>query len=100
MCYCTDCRVLNSGGHLCGIMFDATKLVEATETQTYSYKGGSGNVIKLHFCPVCSVGLYAYPTEYPAKVVIRANTLLESDFKPQQPLFSESAFSWDKPFAS
>ena len=97
ICYCNDCRILNSGGHLCGIVFDQTKLVEAGHTQIYSYKGGSGNSIIMHFCPICSTNLYAYPTEHQGKVVIRANTLIDFCFEPQQAIFTESAFVWDKP---
>ncbi|VEG92464.1 GFA family protein [Legionella spiritensis] len=97
ICYCHNCQLLNSGGHLCGMLFDKNCLEEARDTQTYTYKGGSGNSIILHFCPECSTQLYAYPIEYPNKVVIRANTLDNEGFKPQQALFAESSFSWDKP---
>lgn len=96
ICYCNNCRVINSGGHLCGMLFDSNQLSEARETQTYTYKGGSGNSIIMHFCPTCATHLYAYPTEHKSKVVIRANTLIDADFKPQQSIFTESAFSWDK----
>ena len=97
VCYCNDCRALNSSGHLCGMVFDQNKLVEANATQTYSYKGGSGNEINMHFCPNCATSLYAFPTAHTGKVVIRANTLLGIDFKSQQAIFTESAFPWDKP---
>lgn len=97
ICYCNNCRILNSGGHLCGMVFDANKLMAAEETQNYTYQGGSGNPIIIHFCPRCATHLYAYPTEYKEKVVIRANTLGESNFKPQQSIFTDSAFTWDKP---
>ncbi len=96
ICYCNDCRALNSAGHLCGMLFDKEQWSDAKETQTYTYKGGSGNSIIMHFCPICATHLYAYPTEHKDKVVIRANTLENSDFNPQQSIFSESAFSWDK----
>ncbi|QBR85147.1 hypothetical protein E3983_12765 [Legionella israelensis] len=95
ICYCNDCRLLNSGGHLCGMVFDQAQLQKAKETQTYTYKGGSGNPIIMHFCPVCSTQLYAFPTEYKDKVVVRVNTLDASEFKPQQYLFTETAFPWD-----
>ncbi len=97
ICYCNNCRVLNSGGHLCGMLFDETKFIEAKDTQHYTYQGGSGNPIIMHFCPACATHLYAYPTVYKGKVVIRANTLEDSNFKPQQCIFTESAFPWDKP---
>jgi len=97
VCYCSNCRKLNSGGHLCGMVFDQSQLSEASATESYSYNGGSGKPIILHFCPVCSTQLYAYPTEHKDKVVIRANSLENSNFKPQTSIFSESAFDWDRP---
>lgn len=100
VCYCNNCRLLNSGGHLCGMLFDATHLEPASATQTYEYKGGSGSDIVLHFCPECSTQLYAYPTEYKNKVVIRANALKDANFNPQKALFSESAFPWDAPIGN
>ncbi len=100
ICYCNNCRLINSGGHLCGMLFDKSQLSEAQSTQTYTYNGGSGNLIIMHFCPTCATHLYAYPTAHKDKVVIRANTLIDADFKPQQSIFTESAFSWDKTFLS
>ena len=97
VCYCSDCRVLNSGGHLCGMVFDADKLTKAKNTQQYTYAGGSGNAIIMHFCPICATHLYALPTEFKDKVVVRANTLIDASFDSQQSIFPESAFSWDKP---
>jgi len=96
ICYCKDCGQLNSGGHLCGLMFDNGSLTAASHTSTYAYQGGSGDTIELHFCPDCGTHLYAFPTHYPNKVVVRANTLGDIEFEGQ-PLFAESAFSWDKP---
>lgn len=96
ICYCGDCRVLNSGGHLCGMVFDEARFTGAKETQTYAYPGGSGQPIIMHFCPTCATHLYAYPTSHKGKVVIRANTLVGADFEPQQSVFTESAFAWDK----
>ncbi|MCF6766200.1 GFA family protein [Thiotrichales bacterium 19S3-7] len=97
ICYCNSCRALNSSGHLCGIMLDESNLSRSEKTKTYAYEGGSGNSIILHFCPVCATHLYAYPTAYEGKVVIRANTLNEVHFCSQQSLFIESAFPWDNP---
>ncbi len=95
ICYCKECRVLNSGGHLCGIMFDEKQLKPAQKTTQYDYPGGSGHDIQLHFCQRCGTHLYAFPTEFPGKVVVRANVLEGIDFKPTQSLFAESAFPWD-----
>jgi hypothetical protein len=96
VCHCKNCRVLNSGGHLCGMMFDEDKFQATNETASYTYNGGSGEPIILHFCPDCGTHLYAYPTHYKGKVVIRANTLDNADFTAQQSIFTESAFPWDK----
>lgn len=98
VCYCNSCRLLNGSGHLCGILFDSSVFLPSESTQTYTYSGGSGNEITLHFCPTCATHLYAYPSEYQGKVVIRANTLNDAKFKPQQSIFTESAFDWDPVF--
>ena len=96
VCYCMGCRVLNSGGHLCGMMFDDVNFIASDQTTEYSYPGGSGELIKLHFCSHCGTHLYARPTQYPGKVVIRANVVEGIEFNPNHSLFPESAFSWDK----
>lgn len=96
VCYCNDCKHINSGGHLCGMLFEESNLKAPNEISTYVYPGGSGKDIELHFCGHCATHLYALPKEYPGKVVVRANTLDEGHFKPQQELFKDSAFSWDK----
>ena len=95
VCYCTNCRVLNSGGHLCGVMFDEETFKPAQEVQEYSFEGGSGKSVDLNFCPKCGTHLYAFPRSVPGKVVIRANTIDEAVFSPNQELFPESKFKWD-----
>lgn len=97
ICYCSGCKVINGGGHLCGILLSREGLSEARNTKLYSYPGGSGSAIEMHFCPNCSTQLYAFPTEYKGKVVVRANVLDGFDFEPQKALFPELAFSWDTP---
>lgn len=97
VCYCKDCRMLNGGGHLCGIVFDQKKLKPAEFTHSYRYQGGSGKELILHFCPTCSTQLYAYPTHHQGKVVVRANCLIDFEYRPQKLIFTESAYSWDKP---
>ncbi|MDF1761250.1 MAG: GFA family protein [Coxiellaceae bacterium] len=95
-CYCNSCRQLNGGGHLCGMLFDAAHLTKATNTKTFEYPGGSGEPIIMHFCPTCSTQLYAFPTKSADKVVIRANAIKDSGFKPQHILFAEEKFDWDQ----
>ena len=99
MCYCTDCRVLNGAGHLAAMGFSKEGLTPAQGTKVYSYPGGSGEAIEMHFCPECSTQLYAFPQKYPGVVIVRANTANADDFKPQINLFEEEAFAWDKPQA-
>lgn len=96
VCYCSGCRVLNSAGHLCGIVFYDENLSKATETKVYTYEGGNAP-INLHFCPDCATHLYAFPTAMPGKVAVRPSVLKDFDFKSQQAIFTETAFEWDKP---
>lgn len=95
-CHCSDCRVINGGGHLAGIIFDKNNLIVTGTPKTYSYIGGSGKKIEFNFCPNCGTPLYAYPLAHENVVVIRATSLENSDtFKPQKSLFSESAHLWE-----
>lgn len=96
-CYCSGCKTINGGGHLCGILLSKQNLNAAKATKVYSYPGGSGSAIELHFCPNCSTQLYAFPTEYADKVVLRANVLDDFNFDSQKDLFPEQAFAWDSP---
>ncbi len=97
LCHCTDCRKINSGGHLSGAIFNKDLLSVKGETKEYSYDGGSGKPIVLNFCPNCSTSLFAYPNEFPDVVVIRANTFDDPElFNPKASLFPASAFHWDR----
>lgn len=101
LCHCRDCRVLNGGGHLSGIIFDKTSLKIEGKTNLYSYKGGSGETIDAHFCPKCATTLFAYPKHHPDIVVVRANTLEDENlFTPKQSIFHETAFKWDTTIGS
>lgn len=96
LCHCDDCRTLNSGGHLSGIIFQADSLQTEGDINEYNYPGGSGQEVQTRFCPNCSTTLYAFPLAHPDSVVVRANTLDDPNiFKPQQSLFGEKAFDWD-----
>ena len=77
------------------MIFNQEQVISKGKTEVYSYLGGSGEAIEAHFCSHCATTLYAYPKKYKNKVVIRANTLLEGSFKPQQSLLAETKFSWD-----
>lgn len=97
LCHCSDCKVLNSGGHLSGVIFSEEGFAVKGELTTYSYPGGSGQNIEYSFCQKCGTGLYARPLAHAGVIVIRANTLEDdSIFNPQKSLFPESAHPWDK----
>lgn len=96
LCHCSDCRVLNGGGHLSGIVFKEEDFSYEGKVQEYQYKGGSGELIHAHFCPNCSTGLFGLLDSHKGVVVVRANTLDDASiFTPQKSLFAEEAFAWD-----
>lgn len=97
LCHCSDCRVLNGGGHLSGIAVSFAKLEVVGKVKVYSYTGGSGAPIEMNFCSDCGTSVYAVPTAHEGLAVIRANTLIDDEtFNPQKSLFPESSFLWDK----
>ena len=62
MCHCTDCKVLFDGSSK---MFVYTELdVELSGAfQTFSYKGGSGNLLNLTFCSSCGMNKRIRPSK-------------------------------------
>jgi len=96
ICHCKECQKLNTGGHLCGIMYAKDSLEVSGTPSQYSYPGGSGKPVENQFCPNCGTTVFAFPQSHSEGVVVRVNTLDNpNDFKPQQSLFAESAFAWD-----
>jgi hypothetical protein len=78
------------------MVFPKQSLSFTGNTKTYTYPGGTGDVI-LNFCPKCATTVFAYPTAHPEIVVLRANSLDECmNFTPKKSLFGDSAFTWDK----
>lgn len=95
VCYCTDCQHWNSGGRLCGAMFDKTTIEVAGQTAQYDYSGGSDQSISLHFCPTCGTRLFHFPDKYPNYVAVQINTLEKFAYQPTFENFSQSIAPWD-----
>lgn len=77
-------------------MFEDEGFSVSGETTKYEYQGGEQK-IESHFCSNCGTPMYAYPKIAPGKVVLKANSLVDSSvFTPEKSLFKEEACPWDK----
>ena len=97
VCYCTDCQHWNSGGRLCGALFDKTSIEVTGQTSQYNYSGGSGKMITLHFCPKCGTQLFHFPEKYPDYVAVQVSLLKGFAYQPTFENFPRSIAAWDKP---
>jgi hypothetical protein len=74
----------------------ADKVTITGKTSVYSYPGGSGNMLNLHFCPKCSTQIAATPAAHKGTMIVRANVLDDmGGFKPGKHIHTDSAFAWD-----
>ena len=95
-CHCSSCRKLSSGGRLLGHGTSVDAIKVSGETKTYAYPGGSGKDIVLHFCPTCSVQIYAEPLAHPGMAAVRASLLdNEAEFTPIEYLHTDDAYGWE-----
>ena len=94
LCFCDDCRKINGGGRLTGVVFQKDDLAVSEKAQEYTYEGGTGH-ITLFFCALCSTPLYAYPHAYAGVVIVRANCLRDFSYEPKESLFKEKLETWD-----
>ena len=96
MCHCTDCKVLFDGSSK---MFVYTELdVELSGAfQTFSYKGGSGNLLNLTFCSSCGMNVCTKPDLLEGMVYVFSGMLRAFyEFKPNVELFTDHRFPWEK----
>ena len=95
-CQFTDCVKLSSGGRLLSVAVNKADFAPSGPLTQYSYPGGSGKPIHLHFCSVCGTQLYAAPEHHPEILAVRATTLpTEFSFIPRSFNFTEEGLPWD-----
>lgn len=95
-CHCADCMKLVSGGRLLGLGVPEDSVTITGNTSIYSYPGGSGELLHLHFCPNCSTQIGAIPEAHKGTIIIRANVLDDiRTFKPGKHIHTDNALEWD-----
>jgi hypothetical protein len=98
LCHCKTCQKLCGGGRLGGIMFSSKGFSVTGDTTKYIYQGGKKE-IESHFCSSCGAPMYAYPKAEEGKIVLKANSLVDSaSFNPEKSIFVEEACPWEKGF--
>jgi hypothetical protein len=98
LCHCKSCQKLCGGSRLNGIIFSDEGFSVSGSTTKYVYQGGKKE-IESHFCRKCGTPMYALPKAAEGKVVLKANSLVDSSlFSPEKSIYSDEACSWEKGF--
>jgi len=98
LCHCETCQKLHGGARLGGIIFEDKGFSVTGETTKYIYQGANKE-IESHFCSKCGTPMFAYPKAAEGKIVLKANSFVESStFSPQKSIFVEEACPWEKGF--
>ena len=95
LCFCDNCRKLNGGARLAGLVCDESALQTSGQTTIYSYQGGKAD-IAAHFCKTCGTTVFAIPKAYPGIAVIRMGTLEDPNaFPPERNTYADQACAWE-----
>lgn len=90
MCHCEDCEVLFNGSFR-GLAYTEIDLEISGEHGTFSYEGGSGNLLHLTFCKSCGMNIYTKPDLLEGLVYVFAGLLKNHyKFEPKVELFAHN----------
>lgn len=94
VCHCRDCQRFTGSAFVSAMRVPVDAVSVQGELKTVEVTGGSGQVIRRHFCPNCGSGVFGEPHR-PGMINVMAGTLDDpSAFVPAAELFCDSAFSW------
>lgn len=95
LCHCRDCQRFTGSAFVSAIQVPRDGVHVEGELRTVDVTGGSGNVIRRHFCPHCGSSIFGEPFLRPGKINIMAGTLDDpSIFQPTAEIFCDNAFDW------
>ena len=95
LCHCRDCQRFTGSGFVSVMQVPRDGVRIDGETRTMDMAGGSGNIIRRHFCPDCGSSLFAEPFLRPGRINVMVGTLDDpSVFTPTMEIFCDYAFAW------
>lgn len=95
LCHCRDCQRFTGSAFVSAIQVPRDGVHVEGELRTVDITGGSGQIIRRHFCPQCGSSVFGEPFLRPGMINVMAGTLDDpSVFHPTAEIFCDDAFSW------
>jgi hypothetical protein len=95
VCHCKDCQRQAGTAFATLVIIPKETFRLNGESRTYTQPGGSGQLMKRHFCPQCGSPVAIDADAVPDMVLLAAGTLDDTSFvKPTRNIFCASAQPW------
>ena len=94
VCHCRDCQRFTGSAFVSAVRVPLDSVRVQGELTVIETKGGSGQLIRRHFCPNCGSSVLGEPYR-PGMINVMAGTLDDpSIFVPTTEVFCETAHAW------
>ena len=78
-------------------MYASDEISFTGETDTYTYSGGSGMDIHLHFCKTCNVNVFSLPEVMDGMISVPLGVLDNPhSFEPKMEIWTSAKLGWVK----
>lgn len=95
-CHCKDCQRSSGSAFIPAMIFNEKYVDVSGEVKYFESQADSGNIHKRGFCPNCGSQLFAWFSNMPGMLGIKAGTLDESShYVPMLDFHVGSAVPWD-----
>ena len=95
LCHCRDCQRFTGSGFVSVMQVPRACVTVEGELGSYDMAGGSGSIIRRHFCPNCGSSLLVEPFLRNDRINVMVGTLDDpSVFTPTTEIFCDEAFAW------
>lgn len=95
VCHCRDCQRFTGSAFVELIRVPREAANVTGELKSVDLKGGSGNIVRRHFCPSCSSPIFVEVLRRPGMANFMVGTLDNPGlFAPQREIFCDDAQPW------
>jgi len=94
VCHCRDCQRFTGSGFVCVLRVAKDAVHVQGELRSVETVGGSGKMIRRHFCPNCGSSVFGEPFR-PGFINVMGGTLDDPSIaRPSVEIFCDDAFPW------
>ena len=94
VCHCRDCQRFTCSAFVSAMRVPVDAVSVQGDLKIVEITGGSGQIIRRHFCPHCGSSVFGEPHR-PGLINVMAGTLDDpSIFVPTAEIFCDTAFGW------